>query len=286
MTGSHMGVAAKRRAERKARRIFIFLCLFIIFGGLLAYGLYIFSYARTFAIAAIDVAGNDITKEEAVADFARTYLAGAYGGLFSKANIFFYPRRTLEDGILKAFPRVSSVHIEREGLASILISIEERHPAALWCGEAKGDAGAGDYGECFFIDDRGLIYARAPDFSGTALVRLFGSLAADEEGAECPVGCLLKPPGAFEKLLFYAGLLKNEGIAVRAAALSDGTMEIIANEDFSFFFDADEDTSVSESAFHAVLQAPLFKDGLENFNPPLEYVDVRYGNKAFYKFRE
>lgn len=89
-------------------------------------------------------------------------LVGEYWHLIPRRFAWFYP----EDQILQELQkieRIKDVRVEKISNTELAITFSEYLPYALWCNE-NDDI-------CYFIDELGFAFGKAPDLSGGSLVR-------------------------------------------------------------------------------------------------------------------
>lgn len=123
--------------------------LLSVAGGLvLAGGAYLVWFSDLFKVQAVNIMSEElITAED---------LNLAAGG-----NILFW-RPALD---LEAFPQIAGFKVEKDYFERVVVvQLESREKYAIWCLEDKG--------ECFWADDTGVAFSRAPDFQGPLLFRL------------------------------------------------------------------------------------------------------------------
>lgn len=224
------------------------------------------------AVQNISVEGNEFVDGEAVGRIVDEELDGSYWLIVPRDNAFFYPAQKIEERIRNEFPRVFAVDA-RVDSNTLTVAIIERQPHSLWCsGEDK----------CFFIDETGIVYAPAPMFSDNVFFVFRGVL--DPENA---LGQQYLPQTLFEELNEFLGWL----------ALLDffpGHMNALAEDSFVI--------STANGAEIIIGTEDSFKDTFQNLETvmqdedlmnskrqeysDLEYVDLRFGNKVFYKLKE
>ena len=214
-----------------------------------------------------------------VADIERTareQIAGAYLALFPKSNAALLPRDEVATAILTAFPRIRSVDVARDNLNGLTITVDERTPYALWCGTAR-PADGGDPTGCYFLDDSGYIFTSAPDFSGDVFFRYFGS------ALEEPINANFLTPGEFAELDLFVRSARDVGVKpVSLAVLDAPDAELHLEGGSKVIFNRQVNLSDVLQNLKSVLESDVFRArGALEF----EYIDLRFGNKIFYKFK-
>ena len=262
------------RREREwwwAKTIFVFLLL-----GVLLWGLSALSYSSKLNIQTVMVSGNSAVPTDGVLSIARETLKGRNFLIFSSANTLWYPKQQIINSLQYTYSWIDSIAINRVGLAAIEIKIKERVPVAVWCGlnETKPMP-------CRLVDAQGNLFANAPDFSGAAYIKLYGPLtSASWRGAS-----FFSQTG----LSHILGLTKNLpdlGFQPLAAAVT-------ATEDYDVLMDSgtrisarvsDPVPSIVSNLDSLLTQKQFAISQTSNFSN-LMYIDARFGNKLFYKFK-
>lgn len=260
------------RTRRRRTRLALALAALALLGFLIWLVSYV-SYLPRFNISSITVSGTQLVAPTDVQSFAEGELQSTGHPFLSPRNIFLYHPRHMGTAIVAAFPRIKSVQVGRDSLfaTDVHIAVVERQSFALWCTSET---------DCYQMDDSGFIFASvAQDASSTlqfATSYLFEGGIASSSG---PVGQSFAPahvPG----ILVLLQKLSQAGFPSHGAV-------VINDSDFSipltlgFYLKA----SFGEGADMLVknLQLVLSSDALQGKAGQLQYVDLRFGDKVYYK---
>lgn len=259
------------RARRRRKRVLIALAV-LVFAGAMVWGVSFISYLPRFSIFSITVSGAKEISPQLIADYAQTILHDGSYHFLSRSNIFFYPRTQIENAIVVDFPRIKSAHVSRNALLSteMKIKVQEREAYALWCHSAQ----------CYTMDEGGFMFAlEEAGASSTPFTHYVfeGGIAESSE----PIGqTFIKAhlPG----LLTLLKVLGQAGFTPQGAVVeSDQDFSVPLGEGFilkaSFGEDAD--------ALTKNLQLVLSSDVLMGKEKEIEYVDLRFGNRVYYKLK-
>ena len=273
---------ANRRARRKKyfRRSIVVTLLAV---SLLSVGFWYSWNAPFFALTHIVVSGEDKVPESDLLSTIDEVLAPSYLSLLSRRVNWFYPRQELKQRLTTEFPELFSIEIANSSFGTLWVEVAERKPVALWCQESG----------CYFIDETGLLYSRAPHFSNAPLFTLTG------ESLPLPIGSRPLPTSQFASLLqlkskIDQSLAANPAFAkqtVNAALLSqpvDYSFSIrdLRREAESWELLAVRETSAVTTSLRleAALATPSFLTEYNLASTTLDFLDVRFGRKVFYKF--
>lgn len=261
------------KKRRNLRRLITLVVIFLIVGsfiGVLGW----LSRAPSLSIQQIAVSGATITSTDEIKGVVEKVISGGYGGILSRRNVFLYPAREMEASLASAFPAIASAKSSLKDGHTLSVEITEREPFAIWCNGKTLTA------LCFFIDSTGIIYAVAPNFSGGVYVRFYGSV--EEE----PLGARFLPEEDFKNLSFFLSNIKNFGIKLKAVDVSEGGQyTLLLKNGAEIRMGNAQDFSRTLENIQSIIQEMKIKNALLNDISSLEYLDLRFGNKVFYKWR-
>jgi len=268
--------SGSRRRERK-REVFlvrsgliVLLLLFVLFG------LIYLSRLAKFQINQITIEGNSVTSESDIKEIINENISGLYFKMFPKKNSLIYPKNRLEGVLMEEFRRISNVKLSVKDFQRLHIIITERKPDSLWCGTDMGL----EYEECYFVDYNGLIYSKAPNFSGNVFLRTYGTV-----GNSNPINSHYLAVSEYKNLFFLKNILESyEREVVSAVKLESRDMEIWFADDSKLIYNLDQDVLKLSDDIVSIFKSNEFKESLLN-EGALDYVDMRFGNKVYYKFK-
>ncbi len=228
------------------------------------------------AVSTVTVRGAVTVPVADIEQAVSRELAGAYLALYPKSNVLTLPTHEVASALLAAFPRIRSVDVSRSSRNALDITVDERTPYALWCG-AKRSLSGGDPTGCYFLDDSGRVFTEAPDFSGDVFFRYFGPIEGD------PINATFLAPGEFTELDLFVRSARDVGVKpVSLAVLDAPDAALHLSNGSKILFNRTGNLSDVLQNLKSVLESDVFRSqgGLA-----LDYVDLRFGNKIFYKFK-
>ena len=262
--------------RRKRRNIFFlktvfFILIFAFFIG----GLAFVSKIRKLNINDIVVTGNKIVDSEAIKEVAQADLSGEYLWLFPKTNLVLYPKTKIQNDLYARFGRLKDISLGLNGRI-IQITVSERTGLYTWCGSAPG-AEKSQIEKCNFVDENGYIFDEAPYFSGDVYFKLYGEPFKNNY----PV---------FNDLINFKKNLEMMGIKPVALYVKEDANAVIflsatSSKAPEIIFKTDTDfAEMLENLQTALTTEPLQTDFKKKYTS-LEYIDLRFGNKVYYKFK-
>lgn len=256
-------------AEKRRKRLARFFGLSIGVGLILAVALVFLLRIDWFKIKSIEITGNSVETSKNISDITKEKLAGNYLYLIPRSNFIFYPRRALSESLLYNFKRFEAVDVSYAGNNTLLVDVKERKPLWLWC----------ENQECYFMDKSGYVFAKAPNFSGHVYLRASGGL--DNQGGEV-IGSTFAQNWNFGELYSFVESMKEKGfVPVEIAITAESDAELVLKNGEVIKLSPTKSLSAARADFENALASGLISSEI-----PLQYVDLRFDNKIFYKLRE
>lgn len=284
---SHSPDRIKRKRVIALWRLFavILISLFVVGGamwGLSRPGL---------RISKIEVSGNNVLGTDEITSFIREEISGKYFFLFPKDSIILYPKSRIENDLLDSFKRILSLDVRTQGLSTLSITINERKPYSLWCGETLPETRGKEDAPCYFMDEIGFLFAEAPRFSDSVYAKFYGPLTVANGSttsgiprALVPVGGTFLSSDVFGRINLFRGLLLRLGVKVhRAVAMSAGDLAFTMDEGGEILFNQKQDPERLASDFESAFRAEWGDPYDSAIRAKILYADMRFDNKVFFK---
>lgn len=258
MVRNLLELSRKRRRRWVLWRAAGWLLAFFFTGGALASLFYI----PQFQIRAVAVQGAKSLDSALLAAEVSSVLQGKYFRLLPKNNLIFLPRKKVA-ALLQKEPRIESFSMERRFPSALEIEIKEREPWGIWC---QGE-------RCFFADQTGFVFAPAPLAEGRAIFKI------KDEREENFFGKHFLPRELLEKIIHLA-----ERVAKRFEE-EPWLLEIKTSQSFKllvksgWYLKLDDKTDFDRALENLALALRELGERREQ----LEYLDLRFTDKVFYK---
>lgn len=252
------------------------MALWAVFFAVVLVGLSYLSRSDTLRIDTIAAVGNDVTPSAELEAIARRHLDESYAYAFSKNNIFLYPKKEIEADMLEQFKRIVSVDIDTTGVHTMTLHVTERVPYATWCsGNPEGSTDS-SVSACYFLDRGGYIFAKAPEFSGSVYVKYYGAIGGD------PLGVQFLTQSSFKNVdAFAQGLTSLHIESLYVLATGDGEYEAHLPQGGKIIWS--ERAPAKDTLMN--LNALLNQNNLISSTSTLDYIDLRFGNKLYFKLK-
>ncbi len=250
--------------------------LFILFGalGIFGLGIGVWYVARLPALALnqIEVAGATAVPIEGIRQATAEMLSGKLWFLIPRNNFFAVSDKKIERELRRRFPEVSAVAVKKKFPHRLMVHVSGRQLWGVYCERPSAPLSGG----CAYLDADGLAYEELSGFSGWLLPVIYGPSAVRLGEAVIPSGRLQFFDRSKEALVSLGGNL----LWVSSASSTPDDARLGLAEGWQLWVTASR--PVEEWA--GILKTLLEKD-IQDERSRLEYIDLRFGNKVFYKLR-
>lgn len=259
-----------RLAQRRKKQRTILLIVSVILALCLVFGFFYALHLPKLNIQKVSVEGSYSTSATEVYSAVNSQLDKDGFYPVPLRSILFYPKSEIKKNLLQEFPEIKDVEIHRASLLSteLIVRVDERVIYGIWCN--------GDTSACFNMDAEGVIFSPADGFSEWTI--FYGGI--EEDGN--PIFSV-----------FYDGKMGTlRELLVLMAQNGFDSKTVVVEKDSSIFISLLEGWSVKVSLEEgpewviATLQSALKSEALQNKRENLDYIDVRYGNRVYFKFKE
>ncbi|MCI5051098.1 MAG: FtsQ-type POTRA domain-containing protein [Candidatus Pacebacteria bacterium] len=275
-----------KREKRKIRKkiVLIILAVLIIIGT----GAYVMNH-EYLKLEQIEIRGQKTLIADDVTEATQSYLDSKYFWIFSKSNIFIFNRAQLKKKLTETFPKIENIEVNVEGAEKVIVTIGERSAHSLWCIDKEYESVFDE--ECYFADSGGLLYARAPYFSGSIYMKMF--IEPYEEGEY--IGSQVKDEGEFNELFEFLNQLE-ENFPMKIAetgfdnfrdvriSLSRINNVVYPERRVTLLYNEKDDYETILRNVGIVLDLEEFQEEFNLYSSRLESIDVRFEDRIFYTF--
>lgn len=277
----------KRANQRRILSKILWFILILIF---LFIGLGLLSHLPKFMINEIDVNGTKILDKEELGRDVLEYLSHNKALFYARGNIFIFSKDEINQFIKNQFPRVWHINSIDRVKRKLNIDIEERQAAFIWCGnDAPNFLDQFKDKSCFFVDQSGFIFDHAPFFTNGVYLAIYGGIDKTID----PVGQTIATKNSIEDINKFVQALDNDNIPVHSLVLKETGQHELLLDIYTTIGDFpkiifNEDASLDEiyNKLHSALMEPQFVEEFKDKGSTLEYIDTRFKNRVFYKFKD
>jgi cell division septal protein FtsQ len=261
------------KKQKKPRRLLTRILFWLVLIAILV-GVSVALRHPSLQIVTVDVEGVEVLDSEIIKADVTQYLDGKVLWLFPRSSVFLASSKKIEARVKQISTRIQRVEIEKPSFTRMSIRIIEYKPSYVWC---RYD----DQSKCFFMTDSGVVYAEAPQFSGSVYTKV---ITGPEEAL--PFQALASSD--LEKIVVYKRELPKRQIYPEVFMYSDGrTLTIIAstktNPNTEIFVLSDASVETILDSIVAVFRTPEFLTQYQA-GKKLLYIDLRTKNRVVYRF--
>ncbi len=268
----------RRRPSRKAVFAILAIALFLVSIGGVVYLLRL----PQWQVHTIEITGLTVLKEEDVRGKIFDALAGEYLFLIPRGAIILARSETIERALKKEFPRIETVNVNKHYPDSLTANIKERELWGIFCNGLETEGAPTTPQEvtpaCVYIDKTGFAYESAPDSTGTLIVKIRSDAPAVAVGSQAVEN------GLMEKMSFLAKeterVAGTKVIELELFSKIPREIRLVTADGFKLYMNREDDF---ENVFRVL--KTVMDEEIKEKRPRLDYIDLRFGNKVFYKLQ-
>jgi len=247
----------KKRLRIKKKKPFFqkpvfWILFFVILISVTAF--YIFFFSNIFKIKEVHILGEIGIYKEEIEKFLKKMVGGK--------NIFLIKSDTIKKETLKNFPQISFLEFKRKFPSGLIFTILERKEVAVFCQK-----------DCYFIDQEGIAFERGEKE---------GILRIEKENFENEIrlGKQIVDKEFLEKIL---EILEKSGSKInKVLIVAEDHLQFQTLEGWKFYIDPQKDINWQLIKLKVAIENAIPKEKIQD----LEYIDLRFGNFAYPKYKK
>lgn len=263
---TNRGRLAERRKKRRMVLIVTAVLLLLCAVGGVVYSTHI----PEVRISGIDVSGGQKVPHELIRTHLDAFRAHVGKGVVAKDNVFLFPRSAAAQSLLGTFPRLLHADVRVHGFLEpvLRVQIDERVAFARWCRDGDN--------ACFLMDEQGFVFAFDAGESRVVGTDFYGSLVADD------VVGRVYAPDEFAHLALLAREFEARELPIARILLNpeSNSLDVVLEQGFSLKILRNAEPLQLAETLDTILTSKALRDRVAE----LEYVDMRFGNRMYYRF--
>lgn len=262
------------RVQRRKRRI-VTAVASVLFVAVMAYAVHLISYAPRLTIQSITVQGTQYVPADLVLSYVESVLDDGSYHFLARDNIAVYPKDVIEAGIVRDFPRIKTASVGRASTFSnaLVVSVAERAPFARWCAAPSGSSTA-----CFLMDETGFVFSEHGPFDPKPNEQYVFSGGFDTDN---PIGRTFEPDHLSGIVSLLAKLREARFAPLGVVKERADDLSIPLEQGFALKATYGSDPERVVRDLELVLASEVLRGKVDE----LEYVDLRFGNRVYYKLK-
>jgi hypothetical protein len=264
----------KKKQSFLKNRFFLFGVAVVVCAELLLYGVVLLPFIQ---VQEVRVEGNEGVSENSIRSVALDRLWGKFF-FFPTASIFLVDTPGIQRALLEAIPELESARTQRKFPNTLIIAAQERSVVAFLCQPPHLSISSGGQElYCVAIDSRGIAFKEVKASPENIIIYAQGqSLNLREAVVKQDIlNVILEfAREAEHRSLFMRGELSFE-------IVSESQIHARTQEGWSVYFMHTEDLSWQITKLQTVLENKIPSEKRKK----LDYIDVRFGDQAYFKYR-
>ncbi|HMP67464.1 MAG TPA: hypothetical protein PKA60_01830 [Candidatus Paceibacterota bacterium] len=255
-------------SKKKRRKFFFRIIIIVLLVVGTFYGLFYLSNYEPIQISEIEITGQKNVESPEILFIFEKNVANKYLKLFSKRNIFLLPKNSIINEIEEILT-VDSAYIKIDSISKIKIEIIEHEPWAIWCSVPE---------KCYLVNRNGLAFVTAPIIIVEDLVKI-----SSDQDASLILGKKFTEKDLFNRFVLIQNLLSKINISISKITTADNQTFVLQTKDGPQLFidDKSDPIEVVNNLKTTIEQESIHEIQFKN----LEYVDLRFSGKAYYKIK-
>lgn len=266
-------------------RLFWFGIAGLLAVGGIFYGVFFTPFLQ---IQHIEITGNQKITAERLQQIAKEHVSQKL--LFFEMNHFLLADAGgVTEEIRAAFPEVESVVVRKKFPDSLRVTVLEREGVAIWCQERSYEIAQEGleeeeqrwFRQCFALDKHGVIFEeREPERE--VIISKTGANASTI-GQQVLDGEVMEKILSFQRQVDSLPLFQQVGLRISSfTVISDERVNAKISEGWELYVNpaGDIDWQITKGKLVLEKEVPFEK------RPFLEYIDLRFGDQAYIKYRD
>ncbi|MFA6753609.1 MAG: hypothetical protein WCR84_00395 [Candidatus Paceibacterota bacterium] len=246
----------KKYKTKKKKSIFPYVFMSVLFFFIFLSLSYVFLFFPFFFVKKIEIKGYE--DRERVYEIADNFVEKDFFSLKTR-SIFLFDKDKLKNQILNDFFDIEKVEIRKDLLSlSIEINVKQREPLFVFCNN-----------DCYLVDGYGIAFSYALESSPFAYFKT--------EIEDVSLGKKVME----EKLARFIFKLKDSLELEEVAILSPKRVNVKSKEGWAAYFNPQKDVKEQIENLNLVFEEHIL--GKEHL---LQYIDLRFQDRVYYKYRE
>jgi len=276
----------RREKKRSKKKIIILITALVVIIGSFVYTM----NQDSLAIREVRIEGQRTLIASDVRDIIDDYLGRTLLGILPRDNVILLSTDRLTQYLKETLPKIEHIEMSIENGNKLVVHIGERSAHSLWCIDRDYESVFDE--ECYFADQDGLLYARAPYFSGGVYMKFF--LPPNDTQNEY-IGHTVTAVNSFTDFFDFLNTLEEMySLAVHGVSFNEfGDVTIALSRvrtrvypqtmPYIIYNQSDDYETVLRNV-GIVLNFDDFNRDFTNRPSSLESIDVRFDGRVFYTF--
>ena len=232
--------------------------------------LYILLFSKFLSINNINISGNKDIRSEDILNISNDNINKKLFSLGSwqiiSRSIFLTNSSYIQQQVLNKFPKIDEILVNKKMFQTLEVKVKEREAVAVFCSNQANK-------DCYFVDRKGVAF----DFLETMPTGFF----VIEDTKEAVAGMEIVSQNIVENILKIKEMLKNsyDIDVIDALITTPLRLNVRTSENWQVYFSIDSDLNMQITKLDLLLKGEI----PENIRKKLQYIDLRFKDRAYYK---
>lgn len=273
-----------REKEKRLHYLRIFLGVVLII--VILVGFFLILNLDFLRVNKIIVKGQTSADKLEIEQLIEKHLSGNYLVFIPRDSIFFISKQSILVTLARQYPGLKETSISWPNLNTLEILVADEALKVLWCIDKE------KVSDCYYLTSGGLAYQLAPNFSNYLFTEIHTKQPLPQRSAQVisPLSLsrvikvvsfvrenLALWPNSGTKFLYVKSYAR-EDFVIYLADGRDGDRQL------KIFFSTKQDAGAIITALNSVLKNKNFLTDWRQYSGHLEYIDLRFPGKIFYRF--
>lgn len=229
-----------------------------------------------FQIHEIMIAGNGTDHDiHDIREQSERLLTRRYWLVVPRRFISTFNTEQFSSELLSALPRLEYIAVKKQFPDAITIMFIPRTFLGVLCNDTLYP----DSPSCGYIDRTGFLYESAPEASGSLILKIHTDFA------HVKVGTTALDETTIQQMIFFnEEVPRRTGLRISAYGLKSQVpdeLRFAVTDGFEVIINKNDDPSAAVRLLSTVLT-----EEIKNRREKLDYIDLRFGNKVFYRLKQ
>lgn len=246
----------------------------LVFSAILCAGIFSVLYNPAWHVGEIRISGFETLVESELRETTAAMLDGRYAGIIPRRSYFVARSSAIEEKLLQTFPQIKSALVEKKFPDALNIAVEERKIWGIACnGLLKPEEP-----DCVYVDTTGFGTGDSPSSSGSLILKIKTDIDDLRPGTQIFDRVVVEKILVLEKEV--ERILGSEIVGYEIPTKISGEVRVDVADGFRLLFVLDDTLDHQFGVLKTVLEKEI-----QNKRSQLSYIDLRFGNKVFYKWK-
>ncbi|MBU2103856.1 hypothetical protein KKD81_03155 [Patescibacteria group bacterium] len=258
------------KKQRSKKRKFFIIALSVLLAVAIA-GIFYVLWLPVFRMHEVHVTG---AHAEEVKVITQRQLEGSHLFIVPRNSLFFIPEDDIRSAVLDAHPDIEALSISADGLTTLTLAVAGRAEAFLWCGESLELPSP----FCYETNAEGLIFAVSEaQASTTPALKVYAPVEGVE--GDTPLRSHVVYASRIPDALKFVKAMQQLKASVVSVVIrgDEADLYTTANTRITYVLGQEQEAAITAASIFPQLNLN---------NGSIEYVDLRFSGKGYFKRRE